>query len=64
MELKPIDYKLIEYLFHHARAPASKIAKNTGLSRDQVNYRINRYIEEGIIKKFEARNPKFETNRK
>lgn len=52
MNLKEIDYKLIEYLFHNASAPVSKIAKNTKLSRDQVNYRISKYLEEGIITKF------------
>lgn len=52
MELKEIDYKLLSYLYHSYNEPLSKIAKATKLSRDQVEYRINKYTEEGLIKKF------------
>ena len=52
MELKPIDYKLLAYLYHNNREPITRIAKATGLSRDQVEYKINKWIKEGFIKKF------------
>ena len=52
MKLRESDHKLLAYLFHNARAPVSEIAKATKLSRDQVNYKINKFISEGIIKKF------------
>ena len=52
MELKQTDRKLLGFLYHSNREPLTKIAKATGLSREQVDYRINKYIEEGIIRKF------------
>ncbi len=52
MELKESDSKILGYLYHDVREPISKIAKKTRLSREQVEYRINKYLSEGIIKKF------------
>jgi Lrp/AsnC family transcriptional regulator for asnA, asnC and gidA len=52
MNLKPTDYKLLSYLYHNYDEPLSKIAKATKLSRDQVEYRINKYLKEGLIRKF------------
>ena len=52
MELKEEDAKLLGYLYHNAREPISKIAKETRLSREQVVYRINKYLSEGVIKRF------------
>lgn len=52
MNLKPTDYKLLSYLYHNYSEPLSKIAKATKLSRDQVEYRINKYLEQGLIRKF------------
>lgn len=52
MELKERDSRLLGYLYHNSREPISKIAKETGLSREQVGYRINKYLSGGIIKKF------------
>lgn len=52
MELKPTDKKLLAYIYHMKREPLTKIAKATNLSRKQVDYNINRYIKEGIIRKF------------
>ena len=52
MDLKPTDYKLLNYLYHNYDEPFSKIAKATKLSRDQVEYKINKYLREGLIKKF------------
>src|SRR3989344_8884502 len=52
MDLKEIDYKLLSYLYHGYNEPLSKIAKATKLSRDQVEYRINKYLKEGLIRNF------------
>ncbi len=52
MKLKPTDYKLLDYLYHNYNEPLSMIAKAIKLSRDQVEYRINKYLNEGIIRKF------------
>ena len=52
MELNELDYRLLEYLYHNHNEPFSKIAKSTKLSRDQVEYRVNKYLKEGIIRKF------------
>src|SRR3989344_4324649 len=52
MDLKEIDYKLLSYLYHGYNEPLSKVARATKLSRDQVEYRINKYLKEGLIRKF------------
>jgi len=52
MNLKETDYKLLNYLYHSDNEPLSKIAKATKLSRDQVEYRINKYLSEGLIRNF------------
>jgi len=52
MEFKGVDIKLLNYLYHNNREPFSKIAKSCNLTREQVEYRINKYLEEGVIKKF------------
>lgn len=52
MKLREIDYKLLSYLYHSYNEPISKIAKATKLSRDQVEYRMNKYLKEGLIRKF------------
>src|SRR3990167_4933870 len=52
MELKPQDAKLLGYLYHHAREPSTKIAKALHLSREQVDYKIKKFMSEGIIKQF------------
>ncbi len=54
MELKPIDEKLIAYLSENAREPLTKIAKSLKLSRDQIEYRINKYYSFGLIKNISA----------
>jgi len=48
--LKPTDKKLLSYLYHNSREPATKIAKLLGISREQVSYRIKKFESEGIIK--------------
>ena len=52
MKLKPTDKKLLAYLYHNNRETLTKIAKGSGLSREQVDYKINKLIQIGIIKKF------------
>lgn len=52
MELNKIDDKLLGYLCYNAREPSTKIAKAIGLTREQVEYRINKYLSSGIIKNF------------
>lgn len=52
MKLTESDYKLISYIYHNNREPLSKIAKATKLSREQVDYKIKKYLDSGLIKKF------------
>ncbi|MEK6761027.1 MAG: Lrp/AsnC family transcriptional regulator [Nanoarchaeota archaeon] len=52
MELKPQDARLLGYLYHHAREPNTKIAKAIGLTREQVDYKIKKFVDGGIIKQF------------
>jgi len=52
MELNKTDDKLLSYLCYNAREPSTKIAKSVGLTREQVEYRIKKYLDSGIIKNF------------
>jgi len=52
IKLTQVDEKLLAYLYHNSHLPVSKIAKATKLSRDQVEYRINKYVSDGLIKNF------------
>jgi len=52
MNLKDSDRKLLNYLYHNSNEPSSRIAKSTGLTRDQVEYKLKKYKSEGIIKQF------------
>jgi len=54
MEFKfdKVDKKLISYLYHHYREPLTKIAKACRISRDQVEYRLKKYEQQGLIKKY------------
>ncbi len=52
MKLNDSDYKLLSYLYHNNREPLSKIAKATKLSREQVDYKLKKYLGSGLIKKF------------
>lgn len=52
MKLDEKDYKLLSYLYHNQREPITKIAKACHLSREQVNYRLNKYLSEEVIRKF------------
>ena len=52
IKLNEIDFKLLAYLYHHNREPLTKIAKATKLTRQQVEYRLENYINSGLIKQF------------
>ncbi len=52
MKLKEIDYQLLTELYHNHNEPLSKIAKKTKISRDKIEYRLNKYKETGIIRGF------------
>jgi DNA-binding Lrp family transcriptional regulator len=52
MNLKNSDLKLLNYLYHNSSEPATKIAKATNLSREQVEYRIKKYLFEGKVTQF------------
>ncbi len=52
MELKESDYNLLSYLYHNNRESITKIAKATKLTREQVDYKIKKYIDTGLIKGF------------
>ncbi|MBM3234361.1 Lrp/AsnC family transcriptional regulator [Candidatus Pacearchaeota archaeon] len=52
MELKQKDKKLLNYLYHHYRQPFTEIGKRCRLSRDQVEYTLNKYELNGVIKKY------------
>ncbi|GAI02419.1 unnamed protein product, partial [marine sediment metagenome] len=51
-KLDKIDKKLISYLYHNYREPLTKIAKACKISRDQVEYRLEKYKNQGLIKKY------------
>lgn len=52
MKLDKKDKKLISYLYHHYREPLTKVAKACRISRDQAEYRLQKYEKEGLIRKY------------
>jgi len=52
MSLDMRDKKILAELDLNARKPVSEIAKNIRMSKQAVEYRINRLLERGIIKNF------------
>ena len=52
MNLKESDLRLLSYLYHNSREPSTKIAKACKLTREQVNYKIKKYQDEGLIRGF------------
>lgn len=50
-----VDKKILFYLLKDGRMPQRQIAKYIGISAQTLNYRINKMIEEGIIKDFIVR---------
>jgi DNA-binding Lrp family transcriptional regulator len=52
MNLRPNDLKLLTYLYHNVRDTYATISKKTGLSREQVSYKIEKYQKEGLIRRY------------
>ncbi|MDP1695131.1 MAG: Lrp/AsnC family transcriptional regulator [Candidatus Woesearchaeota archaeon] len=52
MKLDTIDKKLLTYLYHNYRSPLTKIGKECRISRDQVEYRLEKFEKSGLIKKY------------
>ena len=52
MSLDRLDLKIIRSLSQNARKPYSGIAKELEVSDATVRKRVNRLVEEGIIKQF------------
>jgi len=52
MKFDKTDKKLISYLYYHYREPLTKIGKACRLSREQVEYRIRKYENGGLIRKY------------
>ena len=52
MNLKESDLRLLSYLYHNSREPSTKIANACKLTREQVNYKIKKYQDEGLIRGF------------
>jgi len=52
MKLDTYDKKILEILLNNSREHVTKIAKKVRLRRENVNYKINRLIELGLIKEF------------
>ena len=46
------DEKILIELIKNSRIPLTQLSKKVGLSREVTNYRINRLVKKGIIKKF------------
>jgi DNA-binding Lrp family transcriptional regulator len=53
--LDNIDKKLLYRLHLNARSPISQIARNTGLTREVVAYRMKKLEQEGVIKAYVAK---------
>lgn len=52
MKLDLIDKKILTYIYHHYRDSISSIAKECNLTKDQINYRLQKYEREKIILKY------------
>ena len=47
-----VDKKILTSLYHNSREPLSKIAKSCGVSREQAEYRVKKFENNGLIKKY------------
>ena len=52
MKLDLKDKRILKELFYNCRMSYSKIAKNVGLSKQVVLYRINRLLKLGLLRGF------------
>jgi len=52
VELDEIDYKILETLRRDARTPFTEVGRDLGISDATVHVRVNKMIDEGIIKRY------------
>lgn len=52
MELDEIDYKILEILRKDARTPFTEVGRDLGVSDATVHVRVNKMMDEGIIKRY------------
>ena len=52
MELDELDYNILENLKKNSRTPFTEIGKDFGVSDATVHVRVNKMLEEGVIKRF------------
>ena len=52
IELNKKDKRILYELNYYSRQPISKLAKKLKLSKQSVNYRVNKLVEDGFIKQF------------
>jgi len=52
VELDEIDYKILDTLRRDARTPFIEIGRNLGISDATVHVRVNKMMDEGIIKRY------------
>jgi Lrp/AsnC family transcriptional regulator for asnA, asnC and gidA len=52
LELDEIDYKILETLWRDARTPFTEVGRELAISDATVHVRVNKMIDEGIIKRY------------
>jgi Lrp/AsnC family transcriptional regulator for asnA, asnC and gidA len=52
VELDKIDYKILDTLRRDARTPFTEIGRDLGISDATVHVRVNKMMDEGIIKSY------------
>ena len=52
VELDELDHKILEILREDARTPFTEIGRNLGVSDATVHVRVNKMIDEGVIKRY------------
>lgn len=52
MELDEVDYKILEILRKDARTPFTEVGRDLGVSDATVHVRVNKMMNEGIIKRY------------
>ena len=52
MKVDASDKELLSYVYHNHHQSTSEIARNTSLTRNQVEYRLRKYEDNGLIRKY------------
>lgn len=52
VELDELDYKILEILREDARTPFTEIGRDLGVSDATVHVRVNKMMDEGVIKRY------------